>query len=212
MIHPDRIAAFAALALVVIVIPGPSVMFVISRALAGGRRTALLTVVGNAGGEYVQVVAVALGIGALVERSVLALSALRLIGAGYIVFLGIRTIVRRRAIAAQMLLPRTPPAGRASLRQGFIVGVSNPKTIVFMVAVLPQFVVVSAGAVTEQLLILGAVFALIALASDSVWALFAGTARDWFARSPRRLEIAESAGGAGMVGVGVTLALSGQSK
>jgi threonine/homoserine/homoserine lactone efflux protein len=81
-----------------------------------------------------------------------------------------------------------------------------------MVAVLPQFVVVSAGAVTEQLLILGAVFALIALASDSLWAFFAGTARDWFTRSPRRLEIAESAGGAGMVGVGVTLALSGQSK
>ena len=96
------------------------------------------------------------------------------------------------------------------LRDGFIVGVSNPKAIVFFAAVLPQFADRSAGQVPVQLLLLGAVFMAIALVSDSMWAIIAGTARSWFARSPRRLELIGGAGGLVMIGIGASLALTGR--
>jgi threonine/homoserine/homoserine lactone efflux protein len=201
--------AFALTSLVVVAVPGPSVMFTISRALTVGRQGALLTVVGNATGEYVQVVAVALGIGALVERSILVYTVVTLIGAAYLVFLGVQAIRHRHSLWAAVSARLVPMRARRRLvADGFLVGLANPKTIVFFVAALPQFIDARSGHVTAQILILGALFPSIALISDSVWAMAAGGARSWFARSPRRMAAIGGAGGLAMIGIGATLAVS----
>jgi threonine/homoserine/homoserine lactone efflux protein len=129
-------------------------------------------------------------------------------GAAYLVFLGIQAI-RHRGSGATAADPANPSSTARVLREGFIVGATNPKSIVFFVAVLPQFVDYAAGAIPVQLGTLGAVFLLIALVSDSTWALAAGTARHWFARSPRRIAALSTTGGAMMIGLGGTLALVG---
>src|SRR5919198_5427619 len=139
MVPTSQILAFAGAVTLLIAIPGPSVLFTISRALTVGRRSALFTVVGNAIGEYVQVVAVALGVGQLLERSTEILTVVKLIGAAYLVYLGVQAI-RRRGSIAQALNARMPEVGaRRAVRDGFVVGLTNPKTIVFFVVALPQF-------------------------------------------------------------------------
>ena len=140
MVPADRLLAFAAMSFLLIVIPGPSVLFVIGRALAQGRRAALTTVVGNTLGAYVLVVAVALGVGAVVERSVLVFTALKLVGAAYLVYLGVKAVRQRRSLQAAFTGDGPAHGGLRTLWEGFAVGVANPKTIVFFAAVLPQFV------------------------------------------------------------------------
>ncbi len=207
----SRLLAFSLTAFVIIVIPGPSVMFTIGRALAHGRRAALLTVVGNAIGEYVQVVVVAVGIGVLVERSLLLLEIVRLAGAAYLVFLGVQAWRKRRTLASVVGAAAVPlRSGRRTTLEGAVVGATNPKTIIFLTAILPQFVAKASGHVPLQILLLGAVFSGIALLSDSVWALGAGFFRSWFARSPRRLELVGGTGGLAIVAVGVGLAVTGR--
>ncbi|MFC8867370.1 LysE family translocator [Streptomyces sp. NPDC057148] len=211
MVSPDRLLAFAALSLLIVVVPGPSVLFVVGRALARGRRAALTTVAGNTLGSYVLVVAVALGVGSVVERSAVAFTVLKLAGAAYLVHLGVRAWRERRSLRAAF----AGDAGadedrRRTFWEGFAVGVTNPKTIVFFTAVLPQFADRDRGGVAVQMLLLGLVFNAIALACDSVWGLLAATARDWFARSPRRLSAVGGAGGLAMIGLGVTVAVTGR--
>ncbi|PXY19148.1 LysE family translocator [Prauserella muralis] len=210
MVSASQVAAFAALTFVMIVVPGPSVLFTISRALTVGRRDALLTVLGNAVGCYLQVVAVAFGLGALVAQSAAVFTAVKFAGAAYLVYLGVQAWRHRRSLAD--VLGMTVRARRGHtlrvLRDGFVVGFTNPKSVVFLAAVLPQFVNADAGAVPVQIMLLGILLPVIALASDSVWALLAGTARDWFARSPRRLELIGGAGGLTMIGLGITVAFT----
>ncbi|MPZ79614.1 MAG: LysE family translocator [Actinophytocola sp.] len=203
MMSTSHVLAFAALSLVLIVIPGPSVLFTIGRALTVGRREALLTVVGNATGAYLQVVAVAFGVGVIVERSAAAFTAIKLAGAAYLVYLGVQAIRHRRKVTEALVesAPRIGPA--RALRAGVVVGVTNPKTIVFLVVVLPQF---TDGSL--QMLVLGTLFPVIAVLCDSVWAFVAGTARTWFARSPRRLRMIGGTGGLMMIGLGASLALT----
>ncbi|WP_239129400.1 LysE family translocator [Sinosporangium siamense] len=191
-------------------IPGPSVLFVIGRALAHGRRAALTTVVGNTLGAYVLVVAVAFGVGAIVERSVVFFTALKLIGAAYLVYLGIKA-VRERGTLRGVTADETPArSGMRTLWEGFAVGVANPKTIVFFAAVLPQFVDRDQGSAALQMLVLGLIFNVIAVVCDTVWGLAAAGARTWFARSPRRLAAVGWAGGLSMIGLGLTIAVTGR--
>lgn len=206
----DRFLAFVATALVVIVVPGPSVLFVVARALASGRRVAVLSVVGNALGEYVQVVAVAFGIGALAEHSVAAFTALKLLGGAYLVYLGAKTFRHRRSLAAAIASPVEPRSDRRSFAQGMAVGATNPKTVVFLAAILPQFVSRAGGHIPDQILVLGLVFAVIAIVSDTTWALAAGRFRSWFGRSPRRLELVGGAGGLAIVAIGAGLIVTGR--
>ncbi|MDX2932824.1 LysE family translocator [Streptomyces ipomoeae] len=220
MMSTDRLLAFAAMSFLLIVVPGPSVLFVIGRALAQGRRAALMTVVGNTLGAYVLIVAVAFGVGEVVERSVLVFTALKLAGAAYLVYLGVKAWRGRGALHASVIGAGSGTGaalggggGGGGLRtfwEGFAVGVSNPKTIVFFAAVLPQFVDRGQGHVAAQMLLLGLVFNLIALASDSVWGLAAATARGWFVRSPQRLSLVGGIGGLTMIGLGVTVAATGR--
>jgi threonine/homoserine/homoserine lactone efflux protein len=212
MVSTDRLLAFAAMSFLLIVVPGPSVLFVIGRALAQGRRAALTTVVGNTIGAYVLVVAVALGIGSVVERSVLVFTALKLAGAAYLMYLGVKAWRQRGALQAAFSGDTATVGSLRTLWEGFVVGIANPKTIVFFAAVLPQFVDRAQGHVMAQMLLLGLVFNVIALASDSVWGLVAATARGWFARSPRRLSLVGGVGGLTMVGLGVTVAATGRKE
>jgi len=203
----SQVLAFALLSLVLVVVPGPSVLFTIGRALTVGRREALLTVAGNAIGMYLQVIAVAIGIGVLVERSAAVFTAIKLVGAVYLVYLGVQAIRHRRKVTEALSAPPAVPSGRA-LRDGVVVGLANPKSIVFFVGVLPQFTDPAAGHVPLQMLVLGTLFPALALVFDSVWALIAATARAWFARSPRRLELVGGTGGLMMIGLGASLAVT----
>jgi threonine/homoserine/homoserine lactone efflux protein len=211
MVSLDRLAAFAAMSLLICVIPGPSVLFVIGRALAHGRRVALTSVAGNTLGSYVLVAAVALGIGPVVERSVLLFAALKLAGAAYLVYLGVKALRQRKALAFVSAEQGMPRGVLRTLGEGFVVGVSNPKTMVFYAAVLPQFVDRAAGRVIGQMLLLGLIFNAVALVSDSTVGLAASAARSWFARSPRRLSLVGGAGGLAMIGLGVTVAATGRT-
>lgn len=198
--------AFCLASAVLVAIPGPSVFFVVGRSLTLGRRGGLLSVLGNTLGLLPHLIAVAVGVGALVAASAPLLTVIKLAGAGYLIYLGVQA-VRHRGVGADPL-EQSEPSRRHLLGQGFLVGVSNPKTMLFLVAVLPQFVSPDGGAVGLQMLILGGLFALIALLGDSVWAVLAGTMRDSFVKAPRRLTHLRGAGGVMMVGLGGGLALS----
>ncbi|PZS19132.1 MAG: lysine transporter LysE [Pseudonocardiales bacterium] len=210
MLPISNLLAFAIAAAVIVAIPGPSVLFTISRALTLGRRAALLTVVGNAVGVSAQVVTVAFGIGAVVERSIVAFTIVKYLGAAYIVYLGVQAVRHRRAFTDGLAQRAAPVTPLRAMRDGAIVGATNPKTIVVFVAVMPGFTDPAAGHLQWQLLLLGSVFPVIALLLDSVWALAAGTSRDWLARSPRRLAAIGGTGGLVMIGLGTSLAVTGR--
>ncbi|MBO9627686.1 MAG: LysE family translocator [Microbacterium sp.] len=204
----SAVLAFSAAALALIVIPGPSVLFTIGRALALGRVAGIVSVAGNTVGSFVLATAVALGVGALIGASEIAFNVIKLAGAGYLVLLGVQTIVLRKRMAAATL-----DGERQSLwgvfGQACVVGVTNPKTLAFFVAVLPQFASASAGwPMPLQLELFGVIFCVIAFASDSVWAFLAAGARAWFGRSPKRLEALTATGGAMMIGLGGVLAFA----
>lgn len=209
MIPTGNVLAFALASLGLMLIPGPSVLFVIGRSVALGRIGGLLSVVGNAAGALVIAVAVALGVGVIVEQSVVLFTAIKIVGALYLMFLGIQAIRHRNDVSHNRALVRRPRSAGRMLAEGFVVGVSNPKTIVFLVAVLPQFVAYQRGSIPLQLATLGAVFVAIALVSDSVWALVAGSVREWFARSPRRIGHLGATGGVMMIGLGATVLFVG---
>ena len=211
MVTTHQVAAFAVVALVLIAIPGPSVVFTIGRALAYGRGTALATVVGNAAGLLAIVVLVSLGLGIVVEDSIIAFTVLKLAGAAYLVWLGVQAIRHRRRFVGDHdpdLAVRHMGLG-TSMRQGFVVGVSNPKALLIIGAVLPQFVDRGAGQVQVQMLLLGLVAVAIGLLSDSLWAVIASQLRTWFLRSHQRGEVLGTVGGLSMVGLGVSLAVGG---
>jgi threonine/homoserine/homoserine lactone efflux protein len=212
MVPISHVLAYAAVVSVVIAIPGPSVLFTISRALTVGRRAALLTVVGNETGLCVQVVAVAFGVGAVLERYAQILTVVKLAGAAYLVFLGVQAIRHRTSMAEALAANLPPVTPFRAIRDGFAVGVANPKSIVFLVVGLPEFVSRSPGhlPVPAQMLILGALFPVIALVLDGLWAIVADTARRWLVRSPRRLALVGGTGGLVMIGLGVSVAVTGR--
>ncbi|AXK37486.1 LysE family translocator [Streptomyces armeniacus] len=215
MVDPHQLAAFCAMSLLLSAVPGPSVLFVVGQALARGRRAALASVLGNTLGGYVLVIAVALGVGTVVERSVLLFQVIKLAGAAYLVLLGVRALraswAGRRSAGPVAGAVREPVTAGRALRQGFVVGVTNPKSIVFLTAVLPQFVDRDAGHAVVQMLLLGLAGALLALVSDGTWGLAASAARGWFGRSPRRMAVVGGTGGLAMIGLGTTVAVTGRA-
>ncbi|WP_300011203.1 LysE family translocator [Pseudonocardia sp.] len=205
----ETLVTFGLAGIVLVVIPGPSVLFIVGRALAHGRRAALTSVAGNTTGAALVVVVVALGLGAVAARSVAVFTTLKLAGAAYLVYLGVQTIRHRGDLTAALGgAPGT--VDRRLYWQGVVVGATNPKVLIFFAAVLPQFVDTSAGSATTQMLVLGLVFALIAAGLDSMWGLAAGTAREWFATSPARLRRLGGLGGVTMIVMGAGLAVSGR--
>ena len=216
MVTLEQVAAFGVAALILIAIPGPSVLFVVGRALAHGRRTALASVVGNACGVYVVAVFVALGVGTVVATSATVFTLVKLCGAAYLVWLGLQAIRKRGSLTASTTeMPGETahvPGDWRAVRQGFLVGVANPKAFIIFASVLPQFVDAEAGHVPLQMLELSIVAFVVALVCDSCWGLAAATVRAWFARSPRRTALVGAAGGASMIGLGLTLAVTGRPR
>jgi threonine/homoserine/homoserine lactone efflux protein len=211
MLPTHHLAAFLVTVYVVILIPGPSVIFIVSRGIALGRRAALATVLGNSGGFSTLLLVVSLGLGAIIERSDAVFVTLKLIGAAYLVYLGLRNIRDRKALAGLLRVGEiTPKPTRRIIREGFVVGVTNPKGLIIFTAILPQFIDRSQGHATLQLLTLGAICIGLAMLSDGAWALGSGSARAWLGRSPRRLERLSATGGVMLVGLGVGLAATGR--
>lgn len=211
VVTAHQVVAFGIAAFVLIAIPGPSVLFVIGRALAHGRTTALLSVLGNSLGLLVVLVLVSLGLGAVVAESAAVFLAVKLVGAAYLVWLGIQAFRHRRGF--DQVDTSDDDVGlpwRVALRQGFVVGFSNPKAFMIFAALLPQFVDRGAGQVPAQMLLLGLLAFAIGLLSDSVWALAASQLRTWFTSSARRGRVLGAAGGVSMIGLGATLLATGR--
>ncbi|MFF4983882.1 LysE family translocator [Streptomyces sp. NPDC001046] len=195
------------MSLVVIAIPGPSVLFVVGRALAHGRRTALATVAGNLLGSYVLVLAVALGLGTLVQSSTTVFTVVKLAGAAYLVHLGVQAFRHRGRLRADVAAGAGERRGDLrTVLDGLVVGATNPKGLVFFAAVLPQFVDHAAGHVPAQMMVLGLIPAGIGLICDTAWGLGASAARTWLAGSDRRLSAIGGAGGVALIGLGFTVA------
>jgi threonine/homoserine/homoserine lactone efflux protein len=210
VISTGQLLGYALASFILIVIPGPGVLFVVGRALAHGRRTAIATAAGHAAGNYVVAAFVAVGLGSLLQRSAEVFVAVKLAGALYLVWLGVQAIRHRRSLASAMSSSVEGHTGWRAVRDGFVVGVTNPKAFILFGAILPQFVNRPAGHVPAQMLLLALVSVSIGLVSDSTWGLAASGVRAWFARSPRRFALVGGAGGLAMIGVGVTVALTGR--
>ena len=209
MVIPSRLPEYIVAAMVIILAPGPSVLFVIARASAWGRKTAVFTVAGNVTGAFALSTLVAIGLGPVLQRSDLAYAAIQWGGGLYLMYLGVDAIRHRRVHAEDMRNQGDIAPGVArSVRDGFWVGALNPKGLVFYAAVLPQFVDREKGSVALQLIFLGAVFSILAFISDGSWGLLAGTARQWLATDPKRLEKLRATGGTVMIILGISVLIS----
>ncbi len=209
MVIPSRLPEYIVAAMVIILAPGPSVLFVIARAIAWGRKTAVFTVAGNVTGAFALSTLVAIGLGPILQKSDLAYAAIQWGGGLYLMYLGVDAVRHRRVHAEDMrnqgdIAPRIA----RSMRDGFWVGALNPKGLVFYAAILPQFVDREKGNVALQLIFLGAIFSILAFISDGSWGLLAGTARQWLATDPKRLEKLRATGGTVMVILGISVLIS----
>lgn len=204
----SRLFAFVIASTAIILLPGPSVLFTIARAVSWGRRIAVATVVGNNLGSLATASLVAVGIGPLLQRSIFLYVAIQIAGGLYLVWLGVGAWRHRSAHANEMLnAGEIAPSLGKTIREGFMVGLLNPKSFVFFAAIFPQFVDRSRS-VISQMMVLALIFAFIAFISDSTWGLIAGTARGWLADSPNRLVILRSVGSSVMIGLGLFIVLT----
>jgi threonine/homoserine/homoserine lactone efflux protein len=206
----SSIVGFALASFLIIVVPGPSVLFVVSRGVTLGRRAALATVVGNTTGALLLSWMVAFGLGPIVTRSIAVFTTVKLIGAAYLIVLGTKMWRSRRTLAVPLDGDRTPISARRILRDGLVVGVTNPKVVVFFAAVLPQFVEPDAGPASLQMAGFGLVFAVIAFLADSTWGLAAGSLRSLFVERPERMAALGGVGGIAVMGLGARLAIMGR--
>ncbi len=181
---PTRLALFLAAAAVLILTPGPAVLYIVARSMSQGRRAGLASVLGVGMGNSVHVAAATLGLAALLASSATAFSIVKYLGAGYLVFLGLRKLKARDPASLSADAPSPAAALKLALAQGILVSVLNPKTALFFLAFLPQFVDPSRGSPPAQMLILGGLFVGMAIASDSGYALLAGSLAAWLRGHP----------------------------
>jgi threonine/homoserine/homoserine lactone efflux protein len=209
VIGGGQLAAFIVASMVIIIVPGPSVLFTLARGVAWGRAVAVLTVLGNSLGALSLSVIVAVGLGPLLARSRVLSIVLQVLGGIYLIWLGTEAFRHRHADAATMTT-REPqrPSTVQIVRQGYVVGVLNPKSLVFFVAVFPHFVNRAKGDVTLQLLLLGVLFSFMAFCSDATWGVIAGTARVWLSSSPNRLVTLRTVGACVMMTLGAVILAS----
>ena len=206
MITGANLAEFIYASVAIMLAPGPSVMFTIARAVAWGRGTAILTVLGNSMGMLILSLIIAVGLGPLLQRSELLLIFVQVLGGLYLIYLGIDALKHRRLHAADMVaINELKPAKPQVVKQGFMVGVLNPKALVFFSAIFPQFVDASVGSITIQMIWFGVIFAALAFLLDGMWAVVVGGSRDWFANSQSRLVALRTMGGVVMLLLGVLI-------
>ncbi len=195
MPSPPTLAAFALSALALILLPGPSMLFLVARGVAGGRRSGVMSALGIQASTAVYVFATALGLTAVLAASAVALGTIRYAGAAYLVYLGVRTLIDRRA--PQTVDPGAmEPTAWTSWRQGFVVGISNPKVALFFLAFFPQFIHPEAGPVATQVLVLGAIVILLGMVLDTSYGVFGGFIQ-------RRMGVRSGAARRGRIAVGL---------
>ena len=201
---PSRLWEYLIATILIILAPGPSVLFTIARAIAWGRAAAVATVIGNASGMFLVSLLVAVGLGPLLQSSKLFYNGVQWAGGAYLIYLGYAAIAASKVDAHGMQKTEgAKPSFVTSIKNGFWVGVLNPKSVVFFAAILPQFVDQEKNNVTAQLILLGAIFALIALISDGSYGLLAGTVRQWLSGDITRLIFMRRFGGCVMIALGL---------
>ena len=206
---PARYPEYLVAAILIILAPGPSVLFAIARAIAWGRATAIATVAGNALGMFSLSILIAFGLGPILEESDLAFLSVQILGGLYLIYLGIDALRHSKVHAEDMVNQGdTRPSAIKSIKDGFWVGALNPKGLVFFAAILPQFLDKNSENLTAQLLIMGATFALLAFLGDGTWGVLAGTVRIWMANSPIRLIRLRQLGGVVIVLLGIFTLIS----
>src|SRR6266481_4988386 len=209
---PDHssLLLFVSAALVLLAIPGPAVFYVTSRSIGHGRSAGLVSALGIGVGTLFHVVAATLGLSALLMSSALAFSAVKYLGAAYLVYLGIQKVLREESVVPSEQSVRI----RLSriFGQGIVVNVLNPKTALFFFAFLPQFVDASRGRVAGQIMFLGLLFAVMGVLSDSVWALFAGALAHALKRNTRWTQTQRYVSGGMLISLGVATAFAGSNK
>ncbi len=197
---------FVVASLVLLLTPGPAVLYIVARSVQQGRTAGLVSVIGIHLGTIVHITAAAVGLSALVVSSALAFAIVKYLGAAYLVWLGIR------ALMAKHTNPVTPVIRAKSLylafRDGFVVNLLNPKTAIFFLSFLPQFVDPARGAVHWQMLVLGLTFVSLGILSDGMFALIAGAAGEFLRQSQRAQRILRWFSGASFVGLGVSAAMA----
>ena len=202
MIDPSTLAVFAAAALALAVVPGPAVLYIVARSVDQGRFAGLVSALGIGVGSLVHVTAATIGLSSLLASSATAFTVVKYAGAAYLILLGIHRLLTRQEVAEVAATP--PRALRKIFRDGVIVNVLNPKTALFFLAFLPQFVDPVQGAASLQILVLGLVFTIIALSSDSLWAVAAGTAGGLLRRSRWYLGVKRWVTGTVLVALGAS--------
>jgi len=207
MPDPSTLGLFLVSALLLTLTPGPAVLYIVTRSIGQGRAAGLVSCLGIVLGGCAHVLAAALGLSAMLASSAMAFGLVKYAGAGYLIWLGYRKLARPSDVA---LAPTVEPDSlRRIFWQGVVVNVLNPKTALFFLAFLPQFVDPSRGPVTSQLVILGALFLTVALSTDVLWALLAGSARDSLEAHPRFARSERYVTGSVYLGLGFAAALSG---
>ena len=208
IVMPDfsSLVVFVAAALVLLLTPGPAVLYIVARSIDQGRRAGLVSMLGVHAGTHVHIAAAAAGVSALLAASATTFGIVKYLGAGYLVYLGVRRLVNRTPAAAMDVA--TPRRLRRAFLDGVVVNVLNPKTALFFLAFLPQFVDVSRGSVGAQTLVLGVIFVLLGVVTDGSYALTAGTAAQWLRRHPMFLAREPWVSGGMYIGLGVAAALS----
>jgi len=207
----DKLLLFAGAALVLLLIPGPAVLYIVGRSVAQGRTAGLVSVLGIHAATFIHVLAAALGLSVLLLSSALAFSIVKYAGAAYLIWLGLRKIfgpAEQGGVNGEM-----PRYSHARLfRDGFVVNLLNPKTALFFFAFLPQFVDLARGHVTMQITLLGLLFVVLGFCTDSAWALLAGMAGGWLKRSRGYLRFERYGSGILFIGLGLVAAFSGTEK
>jgi threonine/homoserine/homoserine lactone efflux protein len=204
MPDPHTFLLFAGASIVLLVIPGPSVLYVVTRSVAQGRRAGAVSVLGVGLGNFSHAVAAAIGISAIIASSAVAFTVVKYAGAAYLIYLGIRALLARRQ--APLALPERARTDRRLFWEGFLVDFLNPKVALFFLAFFPQFIDPAQGPIATQMLMLGAVFTSLGLLSDGGYALTAGALGSRLRAG--RAECLQRASGAIYLGLGVSAALA----
>ena len=210
MPETSTLALFAVAAVTLLVIPGPAVLYIVTRSVDQGRAAGLASVCGIHVGTLVHVAAAALGLSALLVSSATAYDTVRWLGAAYLVWLGVRRLLAWDEDAPAAAGPGVRRPGlRRIFAQGVVVNVLNPKTALFFFAFLPQFVDTSRGSVPFQVVVFGVAFVLLGLVSDGTYALLASTGAGWLRRRPRVAKASRVVSGGVLISLGLTTALAG---
>jgi threonine/homoserine/homoserine lactone efflux protein len=199
---------FVAAALVILLIPGPGVLYVVARSIDQGHRAGLVSVLGLSAGVFVHIAAAVAGISAILLASATAFGIVKTLGAGYLIYLGLRVLfARRKAAGVNAVVPR---AMHRLFMDGVFVSILNPKIALFFLAFLPQFVQPSRGPVPQQILLLGLIYVALALITDSGYALLADRVRRWLGGRIAQGPMPRYVSGSVYLGLGVSTALTGQ--